>query len=101
MSGSGAGIKDRPKKGKKGQEGQAKEEEEEETYYDAMKKEMSSRAMRTKTALEALAPYQRIAMEGFRPGTYLRLRFTGISLYLVFHCIHLSLSGPKGSLRCT
>lgn len=42
-----------------------------------MKKEMSTRAMKTKSALESLNAHQRIAMEGFRPGTYLRLRFTG------------------------
>lgn len=52
-------------------------EEPESTYYDAMKQEMAERAARTKSALDALDPHQRIAMEGFRPGTYLRLRFKG------------------------
>lgn len=42
-----------------------------------MKKEMADRAFKTKTVLETLPQHQRIAMEGYRPGTYLRLRFTG------------------------
>ncbi len=49
----------------------------EETYYDAMKREMGGREARTRAALDALDPQQRIAMEGFRPGAYLRLRFSG------------------------
>lgn len=52
--------------------------DEEETYYDAMKKELAGRATRTKAALDALDCQQRIAMEGFRPGTYLRLHFRGL-----------------------
>ncbi len=57
------------------------EEEEEETYYDAMKKEMAAKALKTTAALDALDPQQRIAMEGFRPGTYLRLCFKGKPCY--------------------
>lgn len=74
-SGGSTGVVDKPRNGtaKEGLEG----EPEEETYYDAMKKDMAARASKTKSALESLAPHQRIAMEGFRPGTYLRLRFTG------------------------
>ena len=68
-------MTDGPKRGKKAAGGEA--DPEEDTYYDAMKREMAARATRTQTALQALAPHQRIAMEGFRPGTYLRLRFTG------------------------
>ena len=55
----------------------AAEEEEDETYYDALKREMSGRAARTAAALDALDPATRVAMEGHRPGTYMRLRFTG------------------------
>ena len=58
----------------------AEEAEPESTYYDAMKQEMAERAARTKLALDALDPRQRIAMEGYRPGTYLRLRLKGGSL---------------------
>lgn len=54
--------------------------DEEETYYDAMKKDMAGRASRTKSVLDALDPYQRVQMEGFRPGTYLRLRFKGMRI---------------------
>lgn len=49
----------------------------EETYYDAMKREMGGREARTRAALDALDPLQRVAMEGHRPGAYLRLRFSG------------------------
>jgi hypothetical protein len=45
-----------------------------------MKKDMAGRASRTKSALDALDPYQRVQMEGFRPGTYLRLRFKGMRI---------------------
>lgn len=72
--GGNTGVADGQKKGKKAP---AADQEEEDTYYDAMKREMAARATRTQSALQALAPHQRIAMEGFRPGTYLRLRFTG------------------------
>ena len=38
---------------------------------------MAGRAARTRAALDAMDPQQRLAMEGHRPGAYLRLRFTG------------------------
>ncbi|KAK9824496.1 hypothetical protein WJX72_010821 [[Myrmecia] bisecta] len=60
-------------------------DDEEETYYDAMKREMGGRAARTKAAMDALDPAQRVAMEGYRPGTYLRMRFTGMPCELVQH----------------
>ena len=47
------------------------------TYYDAVKKELGGRAARTRAAMDALDPGLRVAMEGFRPGAYLRLRFAG------------------------
>lgn len=47
------------------------------TYYDAMKAEMGGRAAKTRAAMDALDPGQRVAMEGHRPGAYLRLRFSG------------------------
>lgn len=54
------------------------EEEEDDTYYDEMKREMTERAIKTKEAMDALDPTQRVAMEGHRPGTYVRMRFSGI-----------------------
>ena len=39
------------------------DEEEAETYYDALKRDMAARAQRTKAAMDALDPQQRIAME--------------------------------------
>lgn len=83
-AGGSTGIKDGPSStkvaGKAGgpegdEEGGA--EGEGETYYDFMKKEMGDRAARTRAALDAMDPEQRVAMEGHRPGAYLRLRFTG------------------------
>ena len=47
------------------------------TYYDAIKRELGGRAARTRAAMDALDPGLRVAMEGFRPGAYLRLRFAG------------------------
>ncbi|KAL4425893.1 hypothetical protein ABPG75_009909 [Micractinium tetrahymenae] len=58
-------------------------EEEEETYYDAMKRDLAERAAKTKAALDALDPATRIAMEGHRPGAYVRLRFSGVPCELV------------------
>lgn len=39
------------------------QEGEEETYYDAMKRELTDRAAKTKAALDVLDPAQRVAME--------------------------------------
>eukprot|EP00891_Asterochloris_glomerata_P004383 jgi/Astpho2/4383/e_gw1.00067.3.1_t len=61
------------------------EDGEGETYYDAMKQEMGERAARTKAAMDALHPLQRVAMEGHRAGTYVRLRFTGLPCELLRH----------------
>jgi ribosome biogenesis protein BMS1 len=44
----------------------------EETFYDHVKRGMAARE-----ALDALAPATRLAMEGHRPGAYVRLRFKG------------------------
>jgi ribosome biogenesis protein BMS1 len=38
---------------------------------------MGGRAAKTRAVLDALDPAQRLAMEGHRPGAYLRLRFSG------------------------
>ena len=58
-------------------------DEEIDTYYDEIKKGMVDRAKRTKEAMDALDPAQRVAMEGYRPGTYVRMRFSGIPYELV------------------
>ena len=85
----GKGIKDQenalnPNGGVKQQQKHSQQNEEEpETYYDAMKRELAERAQRTKTALDALDPHQRVAMEGHRPGVYCRLLFTGIPCELL------------------
>ena len=50
--GGGKGVKEKPGKGrKKSMQGEEEEEGAEETYYDAMKKDMTDRAARTKVAL--------------------------------------------------
>ena len=59
------------------------DEEEINTFYDEIKKGMADRAKRTKDALDAMDPTQRVAMEGHRPGTYVRMRFSGIPYELV------------------
>ena len=66
-----------------GEVDESEEEEEVETYYDEIKKGMAERAKRTKDAMDALDPAQRVAMEGYRPGTYIRMRFSGIPYELV------------------
>ncbi|KAL3145804.1 hypothetical protein ABBQ38_015181 [Trebouxia sp. C0009 RCD-2024] len=81
--GGGKGVKDG--KGRQKKKVGDEEDEEEDTYYDAMKKDMGNRAARTKATMDELDEEQRIAMEGFRPGTYLRLRFTGVPCELMQH----------------
>ena len=86
-------MRDRPVKAKTRGEGDDEDADvaadgpaapgDEETYYDAMKREMGGREARTRAALDALDPLQRVAMEGHRPGAYLRLRFTGAQLLLL------------------
>lgn len=75
-AGGSKAVKDKSKEGTEPAEKEG-DEEEEETYYDAIRREMAARALKTSAALDALDPQQRIAMEGFRPGTYLRLCFKG------------------------
>ncbi|KAK9820869.1 hypothetical protein WJX81_007795 [Elliptochloris bilobata] len=94
-AGGSAGVRDRPAKARRhgadaDQDADAAAEGpeapgDEETYYDAMKREMGGREARTRAALDALAPEQRVAMEGHRPGAYLRLRFSGMPCELSAH----------------
>ena len=52
-------------------------EEREETFYDSVKKEMAERQARTQAMLGGLDTQTRLAMEGLRPGTYVRIRLSG------------------------
>ncbi len=94
--GGGKGVKDGPSKASDGAKAAAAaaEEEEGETFYDATKKEMGERAARTRSALDALDPEQRVAMEGHRPGAYLRMRFTGARLLHCYHSLFQALREP-------
>ena len=47
--------------------------------------EANARYALMQAAMDELDEGQRIAMEGFRPGTYLRLRFTGVPCELMQH----------------
>ena len=46
-------------------------------YAAAVKRDLAERQLRTKTMLDNLDPLARVSMEGQRPGTYVRMRFTG------------------------
>ena len=50
------------------------------SFYAAVKDDMEEKLKRTREAMDALDPHQRILLEGFRPGTYIRLKFKG-------HCL--------------
>lgn len=43
----------------------------------AVKAEMSARAARSRAALDAMSPAARLALEGVRPGAYVRIRLAG------------------------
>lgn len=59
LAGGGKGVKEKPGKGrKKGIQGEEAGEEEGDTYYDAMKKDMTDRAARTKVHLQELQSRQ-------------------------------------------
>jgi len=76
--GGGGGFNNNKGKNKFGTE-----DDDEETFYDAMKRDMSERAERTKIAMDALDPVQRVIMEGHRPGAYVRLLFRGVPCELM------------------
>ncbi|GLI71471.1 hypothetical protein VaNZ11_016609 [Volvox africanus] len=57
----------------------------EETYYDALKRELAARQAATRTLLDGLDSATRLAMEGHRPGAYVRIRFSGLPCELVTH----------------
>lgn len=80
----GGGAKAMGMSQKKKEKGKEDDDEEEgETYYDAMKKEMSERVAKTKAAMDALNPNQRVIMEGHRPGVYVRVRFNGLPCEMI------------------
>eukprot|EP00210_Caulerpa_lentillifera_P002766 g2644.t1 len=53
------------------------------SFYQAVKDQMQDKLTKTREALNALDPKQRILLEGFRPGTYLRLKFSNIPCEMV------------------
>ncbi len=59
----------------------------------AVKAEMSERLARSRKALDALPAHARAALEGFRPGTYVRIRLSGtLAARPLAHCRH-----PRGT----
>ncbi|KXZ47518.1 hypothetical protein GPECTOR_34g677 [Gonium pectorale] len=77
--GEGAdGDKGKDKKGRPGPR-------DEETYYDSVKADLAARRAATRAMLDSLDPASRLALEGHRPGTYVRMRFTGLPCELVVH----------------
>lgn len=52
-----------------------------------VKRDMVERAMRTRAAMDALKPSARTAIEGVRPGAYVRMRFVGECL--TYACVLL------------
>ncbi|PNH00936.1 Ribosome biogenesis protein BMS1, partial [Tetrabaena socialis] len=77
----GEGKDGKGKDGKPGKPGGRPKDEE--TYYDAIKKDMVARQAATRSLLDGLDPATRLAMEGHRPGAYVRLRFAGVPCELV------------------
>ncbi|CAD7700942.1 unnamed protein product [Ostreobium quekettii] len=57
--------------------------EKEPTFYHTVKQEMMEKLAHTRSALDALDPVQRVALEGFRPGTYIRMRLSGVPAEMV------------------
>ncbi|CAG9466424.1 unnamed protein product [Pedinophyceae sp. YPF-701] len=70
----GALKKEDKKQGGGGAEG----DEEDKTYYDEVKRKMAEAQARTRAALDALDARTRLALEGVRPGAYVRLRLRGV-----------------------
>ncbi|KAG2495424.1 hypothetical protein HYH03_006371 [Edaphochlamys debaryana] len=83
-AGGKAGGKGKGGKGGKKVPGRAGPKDEE-TFYDAQKAELVARAAATRQLLDSLDPSTRVAMEGHRPGSYVRMRFTGVPCELVTH----------------
>jgi len=62
----------------KGGPGGAQDDNEPASYYDLVKTQMAESLARTRRELDLLPESTREAMEGFRPGTYLRLVLKGV-----------------------
>ena len=71
-SAQGRGAR-RKQKGLKGPNHDAYAEDEPTTYFDLLKDQFAEQTARTRAALDALPASTREAMEGFRPGAYLRV----------------------------
>ena len=73
-------------KGKGGSSDQAPLEENAEdptSYFDMIKQDMNEKYARARAELDAMDPQMRVSMEGYRPGTYVRLRFSGMPYELI------------------
>lgn len=70
-------------KGGAAKEGEPSEEVD--TFYDSIKADMAARTAKTRGAMAALDPVTRVAMEGHRPGAYLRIRLSGMPAEMVTH----------------
>ena len=71
-SAQGRGAR-RKQKGLKGPNHDTYAEDEPTTYFDLLKDQFAEQIVRTRAALDALPASTREAMEGFRPGAYLRV----------------------------
>lgn len=50
------------------------------SFYSAVKEDLEQKITKTRQAVDALDPRQRILLEGFRPGTYIKMLFEGIKI---------------------
>ena len=55
------------------------------SFFDARKRELDSRALETAKAFETEAPSVRIKLEGFRPGTYVRVVLEQVPCEFIQH----------------
>ena len=63
--------------------GGEEEKEDPSSYFDLIKRDMNEEYARARAELDAMDPQMRVAMEGYRPGAYVRLRFSGMPCELV------------------
>ena len=53
------------------------------SYFDMIKQDMNEKYARARAELDSMDPQMRVSMEGYRPGSYVRLRFSGMPYELV------------------
>ena len=66
-----------------GEAGVPEEKEDPTSYFDMIKQDMNEKYSRARAELDAMDPQMRVTMEGYRPGSYVRLRFSGMPYELV------------------